>query len=80
MGGILGGDLLQVWQTGKRRPTCVGDWNSHVSESNVLSEPIFGLLNSGASRSIIGNKGSSIIPELGLTVDKEKTSELYSSE
>lgn len=41
---------------------------------NIFGKSILGFLDSGASRTINGNKGLSIIHESGLTVSKEKNS------
>lgn len=41
---------------------------------NILGKSILGLLDSGASRTIIGRKGLNIIHELGLTIDSNQTS------
>lgn len=48
----------------EERPYLTGD---------VLGRPILGLLDSGVSRTILGNKGFWVIRELGLPLDKSKS-------
>ncbi|KAJ8980145.1 hypothetical protein NQ317_014639 [Molorchus minor] len=40
----------------------------------IFGKPILGLLDSGASRTILGSKGIALIRELGLTIDRSITS------
>lgn len=41
---------------------------------NILGKSVMGLLDSGATRTILGNKGVGLIKELGLSIDRSKSS------
>lgn len=43
-------------------------------EINILGKSMLGLLDSGASRTVVGRKGYSVIQELGLVINREKSS------
>ncbi|KAJ8963739.1 hypothetical protein NQ317_002534 [Molorchus minor] len=75
--------IAQLRDLGKRleaRKEAVENYVNVVNDERpylkieIFGKPILGLLDSGASRTILGSKGIALIRELGLTIDRSITS------
>ncbi|KAJ8963738.1 hypothetical protein NQ317_002533 [Molorchus minor] len=67
--------IAQLRDLGKRleAQNVVNDERPYL-KIEIFGKPILGLLDSGASRTILGSKGIALIRELGLTIDHSITS------